>query len=669
MSKGQQSMTQYSTGAKSGSSSVSASLKKKQKLKKKRNVQGAHIISAQNAQDLIPWFLQIVIGCMAIIITIEIITYVLVTVNFTKCKNSVTAINYCTSLMITFIDIHTYTKYLTLRNKADDDASIEEGVEFIPQLSVIKQVQNESAVNAKQYQEEVYRITTNKDIFNMFEKEDLNQVLIIAKKGDSGYDLINMWTLPINMLELITDISNIARDIGGQYWQSDEDRAVNWEYYLTCNIPVTAIEGAKRLALEYSQDARNSSFQSIIIASILGAAALFTPTIINLIQFVFTVRRLKKERHEIFLKLVTNSKHDYLLLKKRLDDIEKEIIDQDQDINQIQQLSDTNLKGNNVKLSGNDIENINEDEDLLIGFFLILAPPLIFTIIAIVASLTVIEYNNAIFLAGYRTTMLSMTQLFIIMIIQPSNEEVLGKWPNFQTSISTNPVWGDLSHFTQNSTAQMELLNKVMTFTVKLNSLVLYGREVEVEIDNDKEIDQQQQQQIDKASQEDEQKTDEQQKSDEKKKKKIICETGDEMIDSLSTQRTIYKGAKTEELQYSPTDIFINRDSDQNQTHRVYSIVGQFDGIEALFGLFMNSAQIILELLRTGQQVTISNPAVQDTATLLIYDLKGGLHFYREAIVNQQTQTMQSLTALLIAFFIIAILSTFLGYLRFLVPT
>lgn len=40
--------------------------------------------------------------------------------------------------MITFIDIHTYTKYLTLRNKADDDASIEEGVEFIPQLSVIK---------------------------------------------------------------------------------------------------------------------------------------------------------------------------------------------------------------------------------------------------------------------------------------------------------------------------------------------------------------------------------------------------------------------------------------------------------------------------------------------------------------------------------------------------
>ncbi|KAA6386823.1 MAG: hypothetical protein EZS28_017646 [Streblomastix strix] len=68
ISKVQQSMTQYSTGAKSGSSSVSASLKKKQKQKKKRNVQGVHIISAQNAQDLIPWFLQIVIGCMAIII-------------------------------------------------------------------------------------------------------------------------------------------------------------------------------------------------------------------------------------------------------------------------------------------------------------------------------------------------------------------------------------------------------------------------------------------------------------------------------------------------------------------------------------------------------------------------------------------------------------------------
>ncbi|KAA6356427.1 MAG: hypothetical protein EZS28_048046, partial [Streblomastix strix] len=146
--------------------------------------------------------------------------------------------------------------------------------------------------------------------------------------------------------------------------------------------------------------------------------------------------------------------------------------------------------------------------------------------------------------------------------------------------------------------------------------------------------------------------------------------TGDSQIDDLASPRTIRKGSQTQKIQYEPTEIFINREGDELLEHRVYSINGPFNGLEALFALFIQSAKIILEDSRDPDTPMPSLPttAVQDMATLLIYDMKGGNVQYRAAIVQQQTDTMNLWRTLLIIIFAVSIVTTFIGYVFCLVP-
>lgn len=58
----------------------------------------------------------------------------------------------------------------------------------------------------------------------------------------------------------------------------------------------------------------------MIIAVLLTAAAMVTPLILNIIQFVHTITKLRNERHEVFLRFCMTEKEEVLLLKRRLDD-------------------------------------------------------------------------------------------------------------------------------------------------------------------------------------------------------------------------------------------------------------------------------------------------------------------------------------------------------------
>lgn len=72
--------------------------------------------------------------------------------------------------------------------------------------------------------------------------------------------------------------------------------------------------------------------QSITISAVLGILSLVIPCSVNLGQFMYTINKLKKERQNIFLKLVVKTpKNDYLLLKKRLDDVDKDMNETDID--------------------------------------------------------------------------------------------------------------------------------------------------------------------------------------------------------------------------------------------------------------------------------------------------------------------------------------------------
>ncbi|KAA6386380.1 MAG: hypothetical protein EZS28_018092, partial [Streblomastix strix] len=89
------------------------------------------------------------------------------------------------------------------------------------------------------------------------------------------------------------------------------------------------------------------------------------------------------------------------------------------------------------------------DQDNKGGFVLIIVMPLLFVIIAIFASLKVVEYNTAVFLSGYRTSLLMTCMLCAINLANTGSAKVPG---NFECTLSTNPMWSDLSSMTDNQT-------------------------------------------------------------------------------------------------------------------------------------------------------------------------------------------------------------------------
>ncbi|KAA6390074.1 MAG: hypothetical protein EZS28_014398 [Streblomastix strix] len=709
---GGRSQSKMSNGVKSQGSNGTRKRKKKKYSSEQLNIHSV------NKENLIPGFLQIVVVCMAVVIAVMIVTFILQNNNFNNCKIAVDQINCCTSIMVMFIDTYIYSKYLTLRYNIIDNPSIEDGVYFVPSLESIKKVLG---------------VAKNQDIFDLFEGEDLSQTL-------TDNDVIN-------------NIANIGLDISKQYWKQDDERSQAYLYYMRANVPITAIEASKRLALQIAHNVKQSSIQSIIISAVLGILSLSIPVIVNIIQFMITVTKLKKGRQQIFLKLVKTSKYEYLLLKKRLDDIDKDSGDteaqsiqlsgkdnalqveeninkgiknkkdkddedfdslddeddkdqeeqenkedqnqttigmnelgsglysgligntnmnmnmmsemnktQQQQMMQLQMMqlqmkiqqqqeqqqqqqqdnennekeedeeeeydesdeedSDTKRKKKEKKKKQKEEKNksteskggkekeenkeqIDKEKDLtnrvlqissyipisfyiriFIGFALIIIMPVVFTVLSIVASLIVIQYNEAIFLSGYRSVILGTCQLCCIIIVQSQVTEILGVFPNFKVDIATNPVWNDISHFTTGKEIRVMLLEKAITFVTSLNQIVLYGSNI-----NDDIV------------------------------------TGDWQIDQLNSPRTIKKGSQTQKIQYEPNEIFVNRDGDELLNHRVYSINGPYNGLEALFALFIQSAKILLEtsekaiLDQNAPRPTLSLTAVQDMSSLLIYDL------------------------------------------------
>ncbi|KAA6370157.1 MAG: hypothetical protein EZS28_034316, partial [Streblomastix strix] len=317
MSNAGRSQTKMSSG---GKSSGSSGTRKRRKRRQRGNLQ---IVTA-NQENLIPGFIQIVVGCMIIVIAVLIVTFILATITFSDCETTVVSINSCTTLMIDFIDIYLYSKYLGLRYDCDADPTLEVGVEWVPSMQKIKETMGILGVAVNELEDQAYLVSKGQTIFDMFEGEDLLQTYTDVRKTEQGFTVHKMWQQPINFIDMMNNAANIAIDVSLEYWVQEEERAQQYLYYIRANGPVTMVEAAKRMAIEFTHQAQRASLQSIIISAVLGVISLVVPISINLVQFMLTINRLKKERQQIFLKLVKTPKHDYLLLKKRLDDVDKD---------------------------------------------------------------------------------------------------------------------------------------------------------------------------------------------------------------------------------------------------------------------------------------------------------------------------------------------------------
>ncbi|KAA6389168.1 MAG: hypothetical protein EZS28_015307 [Streblomastix strix] len=150
-----------------------------------------------------------------------------------------------------------------------------------------------------------------------------------------------------------------------------------------------------------------------------------------------------------------------------------------------------------------------------------------------------------------------------------------------------------------------------------------------------------------------------------------IIVTGDQLVDSHKSPRTLTTNSPTQKIQYDPVDCFKNREGDCDIQKRIYSINGKFNGLEALYGLFMQSCILIVDIDDSllASSIKLSTTSIQDIASLFIYDLVGGCSAYSQAIVQKQTNTMAILDAILIVLFALSLITALVGFIAFLIPT
>ncbi|KAA6388949.1 MAG: hypothetical protein EZS28_015523, partial [Streblomastix strix] len=321
-SKGVQSMQSKRDDGKSVSQSIH---QKKQKKKKNSNKSSLTIDLSEDKSNLIPGFLELIILCMAIITVCLLISFIFAINTFSQSQQTVETINDCTQIMVQAYDVFMFCKYFGLREDSTAGKIDLSEVSFIPSMDQIKNITQTTAIKMGETLQDAYILTVDSSIFGNWEQEYINQTLGNYRPDSTGVSVIDIdWQQKGNMIDILTTIANIANDISSSYWDSNLDRFKNLLFYMRANIPVTVIEVSKQIGIEYCNSAQMKAIMSVIISVVLGVVALVVPLIVNIIQFVYTIRKLKRERHTVFFTLAKAPKSEYLNLKKRLDDVEKD---------------------------------------------------------------------------------------------------------------------------------------------------------------------------------------------------------------------------------------------------------------------------------------------------------------------------------------------------------
>ncbi|KAA6356939.1 MAG: hypothetical protein EZS28_047534, partial [Streblomastix strix] len=208
------------------------------------------------------------------------------------------------------------------------------------------------------------------------------------------------------------------------------------------------------------------------------------------------------------------------------------------------------------------------------------------------------------------------------------------QFPNAKAEIppfenSKNPVWNNLTHMSNDQKVLQVLITSLSQFMGQINQIVLLGSNSEQ-----------------------------------------VSVTGDEIVDGDTATRTMSAGSQTEVIQYNSTDCFENKKGSCDKENRVYSLYGQFKGLEALLGM-LNAATTVISNMAISQQsdVSLKLPEVQIILSLMIYDLRGGCTKYRAAILAEQQEEKNMYSTLLILFFIFGLIAQFIGFVFCLIPT
>lgn len=306
---------------------------KKKKKKKRSRKAGSAINITEDKQNLLPFFLPLIVVCVGIVIVCLIIDFVLVFNTFTECSTTVTTIISCARTTLALYKVYIYAMFYNVRLSSEskkDNYTIPKDCIVIPAIKEIRENARILSETLGTQLEEAYRTTLTTAQFQRWEFEYINQVWLeydVVQNNDGEYEgkflTDELVVGQINLIDLIANINNICNDIY-YFWNTTDTRLISKIYYIEANVPLNAGEALKQLSVLFSNTAQEKANKMMIVSLVIGISSLVIPVFILLVQYVSTVRKLMKERRMVMLDICSASKEDILRLKKRLDDLDKD---------------------------------------------------------------------------------------------------------------------------------------------------------------------------------------------------------------------------------------------------------------------------------------------------------------------------------------------------------
>lgn len=222
----------------------------------------------------------------------------------------------------------------------------------------------------------------------------------------------------------------------------------------------------------------------------------------------------------------------------------------------------------------------------------------------------VISSNSAMFLSSYRSILIGLCAMLMMNTAYPSSNTIP---MNYMYPYGHSPLWHDLSHMSNNQTLQQELMNQTITFFALLQQKVNSGG----------------------------------------------CAlsggvaTGDDLIDSLDTIRTLVPGSALSGLMMDTVECIPNMVSSEcEEKGRIFGLTPPFAGLDGLITSFAMSAQSFAGADNVSL-LWLNDTRLQMVNTEMQYDLKGGIKKYGEILTEEQSSTIRTYNVLLIVLFII----------------
>ncbi|KAH7819913.1 uncharacterized protein MONOS_15734 [Monocercomonoides exilis] len=298
-------------------------MKKKRRKKRSGRTNGNKLTLAEDKAKLLPMFLPTIVASLMIMIVCFIVSFVLSQTAFSTIQTSATSLNEATNILVNFLMNYLYTMYFALVKESSDPTTSYtfSGVDFIPSDERLNRELESQMITMNEKLDTLYQQTKYEEHFNLMEYEYIQQIMIEYDRNGSGSFFKAVWSSPVNIIDLINTVSNINSDL--LYMYDSKPSFSSWHYYIRANTPVNAVEAMKGLAIQYSKYAQTQSDSIVIAIIIMGIVSLVVPLVLTNFQFVITVRKLKKERHEVFLQICSVPKEQILKLKQRLDESEQ----------------------------------------------------------------------------------------------------------------------------------------------------------------------------------------------------------------------------------------------------------------------------------------------------------------------------------------------------------